>query len=251
MEFSFMVTTYCSQDKHLESLKGCLAAISTHYPNTRTYVLDDHSPRDVSQVLPSNSDLFIVHKTKYKQAGELNPYLFALELELELERFVFIHDTVTVKPGIVELVKHHHDKDIVLLWSTKRYLFTDVFSQPNENILDKFTVGGSPARPLLRGYQRSLNPNFVVAFGGMSLFTRRFAEKFIECSNIQDLAPLFTSRPNRCLFERLLSLVILTIYGDKPIRVLFDDIFAHPAPYYNQDPHAEYIHPVVKTWSGR
>jgi hypothetical protein len=248
MDFCLIVTTYCSENRHLDSLRYCLAAIAKHYPTTRTYVLDDHSPLDVTQAVPS-SDLMTVHLTKYKQAGELNPYLFVLDLEPSHPRYVFLHDSVTLKPGIVESI--NQNQEIALLWFTKRYLFIDVFSPPNEEILARLTVDKTPARQLLRQHQRSLNPNFVVAFGGMSVFTKSFAEKLVQHTNIQEVAPLFTSRPNRCFFERFLTLAILAIYGDAPIPVLFGDIFQHPKPFYNQDPHTDYQHPAVKTWAGR
>lgn len=95
---------------------------------------------------------------------------------------------------------------------------------------------------------------FTVTFGAMGLFNRAFAQFMRENSNLWETAHLFKSRPNRCLFERVISVYhMLLHHGQKVIHVnsLCGNIYYHPKAFKNTDMNIKTRSLLVKVWQGR
>ena len=241
----FIVTSHITTPLHLSLLEKCIASIQEYYPQHHIYVLDDHSPmqNDV-EALCKESDNVSLHLTEFKAAGELNPYLFILSEECKHETLVYIHDSVSLR-NTFEVPSSL--PDICPLWTCDKFVFADVYGRENNEILNNLMINAKPIRSLLRTHEKDL----FVTFGAMSVFTRTFASKMMSCSNLQDVAPLFKSRPNRCLFERVLSLVMMEVFGCKKPGAICGDILNHPYPFLNKDPCIDTDKPFVKVWVGR
>jgi hypothetical protein len=250
MKKAFIILTHCSSPNHLNLLLECIKRVRIHFPRSYIYILDDHSPLD----LQSNQELRSIlergdcslHLTKHQGAGELNPYLFALSSECHHDHFVYIHDSVMVNHPFDVDTNH----DIKILWHSKKSLFENVFSQVNQLILQNLKIQGKTLHSLLREHERQKG-NFCVAFGGMAIFSKSFAQTMVDSSNLREVANLFKTRVNRCLFERILVLFILLLQGDRPVTSMCGDIQMHPMSFRNTN--VNLIHPgfLTKVWQGR
>lgn len=253
MTWAFIVLTYCATFEHVGYLRRCLAMIAKYYPEVHVYLLDDHSPISPRILnLPSATlESISVHETEFQRAGEVNPYLFAMSPECKHERLVFIHDTVFVKPGLSEHVTG--TKLVSVLWVSKTFLFSHTFEDENVPILETLTVEGKTIKSVLENVRTQSPEMFFVTFGGMTIFTRAFARGVEKISNLRECAGMFKKRVHRCLWERVLSVIITSLLGGEPsnVPVICGDIQEHPSAFYNKDPTVDYCAPLVKCWQGR
>lgn len=247
--WAFIVLTHCANLQHVSFLRHCLAAIAKHYPDVHVYLLDDYSPLSpfILNLPASSVESVSVHRTPHPKAGEVNPYIFALTPECTHDRLIFIHDTVCVKPGLGTHVEN--TASVSPLWVSKTFLFSHTFEEANKDILDTFTVNGEPVKSLLKTYQVETPNNFFVTFGGMAIFTKEFVTNVYSVSNLEDTAIMFKERVHRCLWERILSVLIINLVGEP--SVVCGDIQQHPSAFSNTNPYVEYAAPLVKCWQGR
>ena len=257
---AFVVTTYCARRDHLKCLYLCIRSIRKHYPRVFTYVLDDGSLYDITQLLPPvqkgvREGTLKVCPAPSPKSGELNPYLFIGSEECRHRRLIYIHDSVVVRPGLGRALRMTKGDDIVVLWVAKECVWDDVWNKHNDTILDQLRVRGRTAREILhQQYQEEKGrpKDFHVTFGAMSVFTRSFMERVNRISNFQQVAHLFTTRTHRCLFERLLTLFMVETGVFHSTKNICGDIFDHPDAFSNTDPHAHAANSVaVKMWQGR
>jgi hypothetical protein len=250
MKKAFIILTHCSSPNHLNLLLECIKRVRLHFPGSYIYILNDHSMLDLSSSIELKSILergdCSLHLTKHQGAGELNPYLFALSSECRHERFVYIHDSVMVNKAF----DVDTNEEIKVFWRSSKSLFEHVFQQENREILQNLKIQDQTLHTLLRSYERQKG-NFCVAFGAMSHFSKSFAQKMVDSSNLREVANLFKTRVNRCLFERILVLFILLHQGDRPVTSMCGDIQMHPMSFRNTN--VNLIHPGVltKVWQGR
>jgi hypothetical protein len=248
---AFVVTTSTRNQTHLNYLSNCIRHIRANYPNMYIYVINDNSRVDISvingvniQIIPSLSS----------GGGEINPYLFILDPRCRHDKLIFIHDSVFIKSRIDQFTNRTNEIDFI--WYALTHIESEMFNVENNEILDKFYIYCCNGKISIRNFIQLLkthNKFFYVKFGSMSVFTKTFMEKVDLVTNFREVAHLFKNRMNRCLFERILSIVYLYIYGgDYNFNMsLCGDIFKHPKPFANRDINIRVPSPMVKVWQGR
>lgn len=243
---AFIVTTYCTADLHRYYLHSCLDALVTWFEGHHIYVLYSGEKPDY----PQQQDVSF-HQKEYEDAGELNPYFFVLSAECgDHPQFCFIHDSVVLKYPFKSFMDDHDRDEVCILWNASSHIHQDVLLDENAMILDTFCIRGETAR---EHFQRNWDSLFLV-FGGMTLFTKEFSQKMMEVSNLREVAPLFQNKHHRCLWERLMSLLMIAVYGEEgafQIPVLLGDIFLHPQAFRNQVHDCMGSDVATKMWANR
>ena len=248
---AFVVTTCSRTPTHLNYLKQCIRHIRVIYPKIYIYVINDNSTQDVSVI---NGENIQIIPSLSIGGGEINPYLFMLDARCKHDKLVFIHDSVFIKFRIDHFINRKNEIDFI--WYALSAIDSETFNVENNEILDKFYIYCSNGKISIRNFIQILkvhNKFYYVKFGSMSVFTKKFMEKVDLVTNFKEIAHLFKLRVNRCLFERILSILYVYIYGgDYNFRIsLCGDIFKHPKSFANHDINIRVNSPMVKVWQGR
>jgi hypothetical protein len=248
---AFVVTTCARTPIHLNYLTTCIKHIRAIYPNIYIYVINDNSTQNISVVNGVNIQII---PSLVSGGGEINPYLFILDPRCRHDKLVFIHDSAFIKCRIDNFINRRNDIDFI--WYALKNIDSEMFNVENNEILDKFYIYCSNGKISIRNFIRRLkthNKFYYVKFGSMSVFTKKFMEKVDLITNFRQVAHLFKVRVNRCLFERILSIVYIYIYGgDYNFNMcLCGDIFKHPKPFQNRAINIGVRYPIVKVWQGR
>jgi hypothetical protein len=248
---AFIVTTSVHNSTHLVYLKECIKHIRNVYPNIYIYVINDNSVLAITEINGPNIEII---QALSNRGGEINPYLFILDPRCKHDKLVFIHDSVFIKRNIDIFINRNNE--INFMWYALTAINNDIFHVENKEILDNFYIYCSNGKIKISTFikiLRSQNKFFYVKFGCMSVFTKRFMEKVDLVTNFRQISHLFNKRVNRCLFERILSILYVYIYGQEYNHrlSLCGDIFNHPITFHNIDINIQSKAPLVKVWQGR
>jgi hypothetical protein len=254
-KIAFVVTTCVRTQTHLSYLAECLLHIRRIYPHVHIYVLNDNSLLDITEtVRPMRVQ---VVPSLVVGGGEINPYLFMWDPRCLHDKLVYIHDTVFLKRNIDAFLVRANDIDF--MWYCDSAQYADTFVPENAAILAQLHFYCSNMKVSLGTLIHLIKANrvrFTVKFGAMAVFTRQFMDKVDTVTNLKSVSHLFSKRIHRCLFERILSYLVLFIHGhDTPPRdALCGHILHHPRANRNTSIHlppSSYKQPLVKVWQGR
>lgn len=260
-DFAFVVTVKCTNAFQQTLLRECVRHIRALYATRVIYVLNDNSTVPLCLWL-SDENIFI-YPALVQGAGEVNAYLFALDPRCAHDTLVFIHDSVFIKRRlpISVLTKAAAAAAaatplFVPFWYSQKFLWREIFIPANKTILTSmylyFYEKNKTTRlfEILNGVPRT----FAVTFGAMGVFNRAFVQFMRTHSNLWLTAHLFKSRPNRCLFERIISVFAMWLHnGHTTVHVdsLCGDIFQHPRAFENTNMNITSHSLLVKVWQGR
>ena len=133
--WAFIITTCVRSPTHLNYLKECIAHIRRLYRNTHIYVINDNSTLDITCIKDNNLDIIDAIAPR---AGELNPYLFALDERCKHDKLVYIHDTVFIKKNIDMYIVRNSEIDF--LWYDITAIHNDTVRKENAEILNNLYI---------------------------------------------------------------------------------------------------------------
>jgi hypothetical protein len=250
--FAFIVTTKVTNTTHKYILIECIRHIRIIYPEHVIYVINDNSNKDVfplDELVDYNIELV---DSLVTNGGEINPYLFILDDRCKNERLIYIHDSVFIKKPIEN---HILDKNnFIPIWYSSKYIWYDIFIPQNMDILNSMIFYGMreiKLIDLLYSLKKSKN-KFLVTFGAMGLFNKKFVEFIRDNTNFFSIVDKFKNRNNRCLFERILSCIYILMYKEIYNKSICGDINYHPLSFKNTDIYINnYNNYFIKVWQGR
>jgi hypothetical protein len=246
MSWAFVITTFIRRINELDMLIECIHNIRVIYPTKTIYVLDDYSIIPVSNKIQQkfqDSQIF-VYKTFSPQGGEINPYLFMLSKECRHPTLVFIHDSCTIHHKIDSFV--NDTEYILFLWTAQNDAF--YMNVSDYNIKNKMIINNNSVAFLLKKYKYC---NRSLCFGGMSIFTRKFADLLRDKTNFFAMTYLFKTRDQRCFFERIIFFMAKELIPNFSNKSLQGNIYDHPNSFNNTDIYANKNNYFTKIWLGR
>jgi hypothetical protein len=251
-EFAFIVTTKVNNTTHVNLLLECVRHIRIIYPEHTIYLINDNSNLDI---FPPEELLYYsveIIDSLVKNGGEINPYLFILDDRCKYDKLMYIHDSVFIKKPIDHLITDA--KDFIHIWYSDKYIWYDIFIPQNMDILNNMIFYGQTDMKLidlLCSIKTSKN-NFLVTFGAMGFFNKRFVEFIRDNTNFFSIVDKFKNRNNRCLFERIISCIYIMMYKQICNKSICGDINYHPLSFKNTDIYINnYDNYFVKVWQGR
>jgi hypothetical protein len=252
--FAFIVTTCVRQTEHLVYLIKCLESIRSVYPDGFIYVINDNSNEryNIEDSLKQFENIEVVESIA-KGGGEINPYLFILDPRCNHDKLIFIHDSAFLKDSLDVYI--HSEEEILFFWYSISSKFNDTTNKTeNSDIFKNFYLYNGNMKICLENYFHIIKgcKYFDVKFGSMSIFTKAFMKKVDAVTNFVECSKLFKNRINRCLLERLLTILYIFVYNKEfpTTHYICGDINRHPLPFVNRDTNALYK-PIVKVWQGR
>jgi hypothetical protein len=249
--FAFIVTTKVMNINQHYILLECIRHIRIIYPEHTIYVINDNSNPELfplDELLDYNVELI---DSIVKNGGEINPYIFILDDRCKYDNLLYIHDSVIIKKRIDDVIDSNID--FIPIWYSTKYIWNDIFIPQNMDILTNMFFYGSNVKliDILLSFKKNKN-NFLVTFGAMGFFNKKFVTKIKENTNFFSILEKFKSRDNRCLFERILSCVYIILYKQIYNKTICGDINYHPLSFKNQDIYINnYNDYFIKIWQGR
>jgi hypothetical protein len=252
-EFAFIVTSKVTNTTHRSLLLECIRHIRIFYPEHTIYLINDNSERSLfplSELLDYNIE---ISDAIVKNGGEINPYMFILDSVCKHDKLIYIHDSVFIKKPLDYL--QTNSGDFIPIWYSTKYIWNDIFIPENMEILKNmtFTYNSNNIKlyNLLQTFKNSKN-HFVVTFGAMACFNKRFVEFIRDNTNLFSIVNMFKNRNNRCLFERIISSIYIIMYKQMYNRSICGDIIYHPLSFKNSEIYPDkYDNYFVKVWQGR
>jgi hypothetical protein len=273
-EFAFIVTSKVTSITQKHLLLECIRHIRIIYPEHTIYLINDNSNISLfptTDLMDYNVEII---ESIVKNGGEINPYLFILDDRCRYDSLLYLHDSVFIKKQIDHLIDHN----FVPIWYSTKYIWNDIFIPENMDILTqmvfynyKNTNMKINLYELLLCFKKS--NNFLVTFGAMSYFNKKFVEFIRDNTNFFSIVNNFKNRHNRCLFERIISCIYILMYDQMYRGVpklshsekvclnfgtlwypksMCGDIIYHPSSFKNTE---MYIHNYnsyfIKVWQGR
>jgi len=256
------VVTRCVRSKDQEGMWiECCRRIQRFHPYAAIVVLDDHSTIHCTPPPDLHIDLTIVPIPSSLQGrGEVLPlwWLLTHDNAKETKTMVFVHDSVFLCAPISSDVLA--TPDVRFLWS---FGGIDPVWKLDQNYLalHHALLATLPQSKILQAIQDG--SAWKGCFGGMCVITRTFATRLQERHNLLSLLTSISTRPARCVYERLFALACHESANVSTVDDLYGDIHAHhksfrytfahfqedstngTLPYITQ--HAQ----ALKVWSGR
>jgi hypothetical protein len=252
IDFAFIITTKVGNSKHRCLLIESIRHIRIIYPEHTIYLINDNSNTElfpIDELVDYNVELL---DSLVKNGGEINPYLFILDDRCKYDNLFYIHDSVFIKKTIDHFITD--PKHFIPIWYSSKYIWYDVFIPQNMDILNNMIFYGQrdiKLIDLLHSIKTSKN-NFLVTFGAMGFFNKKFVEFIRDNTNFFSIVDKFKNRNNRCLFERILSCVYIMLYKQIYNKSICGDINLHPASFINTDIYINnYENSFIKVWQGR
>jgi UDP-N-acetylglucosamine 2-epimerase (non-hydrolysing) len=256
-DICFIVTTKATNSAQEYILIECIRHIRVLYPLNTIYVINDNSTISIQKnEILLNYNVEII-ESLVRGGGELNPYLFSLDPRCKHKSIIYIHDTVFIKKSIDTFIEKN--TNFIPIWYSNKYVWDDVDNPINSSILSGMILYYDDLKnyislgELLEYIKASNNFNFVVTFGAMSIFHKSFVDYIQKYTNLFSIKHLFTDRKNRCLFERILSVVYLwmnrKLYIDRDS--ICGDINNHGDAFYNTKLYLDNDYYFLKIWQGR
>jgi hypothetical protein len=255
--FAFIITSKITNNLQNYLLIECIRHIRQFYPHHTIYLIDDQSIyplKDNYDLLSSNVTII---DSIAKSGGEINPYLFSLDPRCKHETLIYLHDSAFIKAPIDQFILKSN-QCFLPIWYSKKFIWDDVFDPINQLIrtsmlfyFDDLTTTIT-LHDLLLFFKSNPKLNFSVTFSGMSIFHRSFVQFIKKYTNFFSIKHLFTTRKNRCLFERILSCIYFWMYRTCYISSICGDINDHPMCFKNANVYINNYHNTfVKVWQGR
>jgi hypothetical protein len=250
-EFAFIITSKVTTITNCNLLLECIRHIRILYPDNVIYLINDNSNTKLfpyEELLDYNVELI---DSIVKNGGEINPYLFILDPRCKYDRLFYIHDSVIIKKELNEILSSRND--FIPIWYSDKYLWNDIFIPSNMDILNNMIFYGNNNITLHNLLRICKNTNnFLVTFGAMALFNKTFVEYMRDNTNFFSIVEQFKNRNNRCLFERILTCVYITMNKQICTNYICGDINNHPLAFKNTDIYINnYDNYFVKVWQGR
>ena len=250
--FAFIVTTKITNSTNRNLLLESIRHIRIIYPEHIIYLINDNSDAvlfPLDELIDYNIELI---DSIVKNGGEINPYLFILDHRCKHHRLLYIHDSVVIKKNIDTIIKEK--RDFIPIWYSTKYTWDNIFISQNMDILNNMIFYGKKEIKLidlLVSFKKSKN-NFLVTFGAMGIFNKRFVEFIRDSTNFFSIVDNFKTRDTRCLFERILSCVYILLHNQMYNKSICGDINHHPLSFKNTDIYINnYDNFFVKVWQGR
>lgn len=251
-QFAFIVTTKVTNSSHRNLLLECIRHIRIIYPEHTIYLINDNSNGSLfplDELVDYNVELI---ESIVKNGGEINPYLFILDDRCKHDKLLYLHDSVIIKKNVDSFIGKN--ENFIPIWYSKKYIWDDIFIPVNMDILNNMIFYGKRELKLidvLMSFKQSKN-NFLVTFGAMGIFNKRFVEFIRDNTNFFSIVEKFKTRNNRCLFERILSCIYIILYKQIYNNSICGDINIHPLSFRNSDIYIDnYNNYFVKVWQGR
>jgi hypothetical protein len=252
IDIAFIITTKVNNNKHRCLLIECIRHIRILYPEHTIYLINDNSIIDLfplDELVDYNIELI---DAIVKNGGEINPYLFILDPRCKHDNLLYIHDSVIIKTHIDN--KIIDKSNFIPIWYSSKYIWDDIFILQNMDILNNMVFYDKreiKLIELLYSFKHSKN-NFLVTFGAMGFFNKKFVEFIRDNTNFFSIVEKFKNRNNRCLFERILSCVYIILYKKIYNTSICGDINSHPGSFKNTDIYLNnYNNYFLKVWQGR
>jgi hypothetical protein len=261
MSFGFVVTTFCTEQKHLDMLRGCLDSIRKVYPDILIVVVDDFSTLDV---IPICSDFNNVKYVKAKRkAYELAGYDMFLN-DKWFDTGIFIHDTMHLKKEL----PHIGEFNVKAIWSFRFHqticnsdgLAITMRSLPepqNEfNVkhgiqcsdqLCKFLVSQLPDSEFRENFDYVYyHKNYWLScFGMMTIMKHEQLVKMYEITKILEIIPFIKDRHDRFCLEYIFGIAIHFTAGYKKLD---DMIYEFDCTIVGLNTHKEITDPDVSEY---
>lgn len=251
--FAFIVTSKIINNNHINLLIECIRHIRILYPEHTIYLINDNSPINLfpfEELVDYNVDII---DALVKNGGEINPYLFILDPRCNYDKLLYIHDSV--------IIKKHLDNDLlqnntnfIPIWYSNKYIWNDIFIPQNMDILNHMIFYNNNEIKLINLLQsfNKYNSDFLVTFGAMGIFNKKFVEFIRDNTNFFSILDKFKNRHNRCLFERILSCIYIMMYKKIYNKSICGNINYHPLSFKNSDIYIDnYNNYFIKVWQGR
>jgi hypothetical protein len=258
-DFAFVVTVKSTNVFQQNLLSECVRHIRALYATRVIYLLNDNST--VPLLYEKDENIFI-YPALVQGAGEVNAYLFALDPRCAHDMLVFIHDSVFIKRHLPIPAVATTTPMFVPFWYSHKFVWTGIFTPQNSAILKSLCLYNNNNNIInnnrnLLGVLNGVKTQsalFAVTFGAMGLFNRAFVQFMRTKSNMWETAHLFKSRPNRCLFERIISVFHMWLHNGQTIihvNSVCGDIFQHPKAFRNTNMNVTSHSSLIKVWQGR
>lgn len=255
--FAFVITSKITNSIQNYLLIESIRHIRQLYPHHTIYLIDDQSMYPLKDHYDLLSNNVIVLDSIVPSGGEINPYLFSLDPRCKHDTLVYLHDSAFLKTPIEQFIVSTK-ASFLPIWYSKKFIWDDVFDPLNHSIrtsmlfyFDDLTTTIT-LHDLLLFFKSNPKLNFSVTFSCMSIFHRSFVQFINKYTNFFSIKHLFTTRKNRCLFERILSCIYFWMYRTCYISSICGDINDHPLCFKNSNVYIKnYDSPFIKVWQGR
>ena len=256
-DICFIITTKVTNSTQEYLLIESIRHIRVLYPSNTIYVINDNSSINIgnNQVL-LNYNVEIIDSL-VNGGGELNPYLFSIDPRCKHKSIIYIHDTVFIKKHIDKFIEGN--TNFIPIWYSNKYVWDDVDNPINSSILNSMILYHDDLKTyislgeLIEYIKAHNNFNFVVTFGAMSIFHKSFVEYIQKYTNLFSIIHLFNDRKNRCLFERILSVIYL--WMNRKLYTNNDSICGninnHRDSFCNTNLYLDNDYYFLKIWQGR
>lgn len=255
--FAFVITSKITNNVQNYLLIECIRHIRYFYPQHIIYLIDDqsmYSLKDNQEIISSNVSVI---SSIAKSGGEVNPYLFSLDSRCKHDTLVYLHDSAFIKAPIESFIATC-SQSFLPIWYSNKFIWDDVFDSINQPIRNSMLfyfddlTNTITLHDLLVFFKSNPKLNFSVTFSGMSIFHRSFVQFIKKYTNFFSIVHLFTSRKNRCLFERILSCIYFWMYRYTYRSSVCGDINAHPMCFKNSNVYINNFNSTfLKVWQGR
>jgi UDP-N-acetylglucosamine 2-epimerase (non-hydrolysing) len=254
-DICFIITTKVTNKTQEYLLIECVRHIRLLYTKTTIYVIDDNSniPIQDNQILLNYNIEFI--DSLAPNGGEINPYLFSLDPRCKHSSIIYIHDSVFIKKSLDVFI--NTNTNFIPIWHSNKYVWDDVFNPVNKEILSSMVLYYDDLKnyitleSLIDYIKNTKSINFIVTFGAMSIFHKSFVEYIEKYTNLFSITHLFKDRKNRCLFERILSIIYLWMNRKIYTTSICNDINDHQNSFNNTNIFIDNDYYFVKVWQGR
>ena len=253
-DFAFVITTKITNTTQQYLLSDSISHIRLFYPTEKIYIINDNSTIPLPDLQLDNIELIC---SIVNGSGEINPYVFALTPLCKHETLIYIHDTVFIKNYINTFIEKNNTC-FLPIWRSNKYLWDDMFSPINKQILTSMLFYYNDLKryitlgEFLLYLKKNKQYDFSVTFGGMSIFNKSFCEFIQKYTNLFSILHLFTTRLNRCLFERILTCIFIWMHKSMYSLTVCGDINNHPNTFLNTQPNITgYNNYFLKVWQGR
>ncbi len=206
--------------------------ILIYHPQDDIVILDDTSPE---LPLPTVTKKCKIEKSPFHKAGEINSYAWSILHSDEYDKFVFLQDsTILLQQLPLENIGNNLMRPF---FYASRSIYNDTSGNGVLDIENKLefyselnTIDDVKKVQFMQDCENLRNKVCgQVIFGGMTIWTSKWANILKTKTNFLDIIPLFKIKLHRCYFERLLWVLWKQFQDIENFRDLCicGDIFKH------------------------
>lgn len=216
----------------------CYECIRRFYKTNTIIIIDDNS--DTNYITEKTMENTFVISSKYKQRGELLPFIYLLKLDLDFRIAVFIHDSVFFN----RYIDFENVYTYLPFWTFKHYWDQ---MKDERRMLEIFQDTN-----LLEFYNDKSRWDGI--FGCMCAINISFLRIINKVYKFELLIPCISTRYNRSSFERVLGVILpyQAMKYAKPSRPLYGNIHQYCRWGISISEVQKNKHlPLIKVWTGR